>query len=643
MLRSLARYLVAGVAIIANPAYAQRAAENAITSAADGFGATVGNERVGVYSPRSVRGFSPITAGNRRLEGLYFDLGGNGLTDRLYASTTVRIGLPALVYPFPAPSGIVDYSLREAGTQAVLSIVAGRPAYDGYSLELDGQLPLLNDRFVLAAGFGLAENKYVDGRRTEAMSAALIPTLRLDRSEWTAFFGYSETGGDVPPILITNGPRLPPSFDSSRFYNQRWIDNDQKSRTYGLLGRIELADDLILRLGAFESRSVRRRTFSDLFLDVQPDGTGRNVVLSDPRLPARWTSGEARLSWRLDSGEIEQTLHASLRGRDKRLESGGSGQVALGRVALGVLTPVEKPAFIYSSPTVSQVRHLTTGLAYIGQWQEFEWNFGLQRSDYLLRLSRAGRADAVEANPWLYNATLAYAPAEWLGFYAGVTRGLEESAGAPASAANRDDAVPASRTQQYDAGVRLAAGKMRLVAGVFQIERPYYSVGDRNIYRLLGAIRNRGLEVSISGDVTDRLSIVGGVVLMQPRVVGEAVNAGRVGRRPVGSTTRSARFDMEYRTPVIDGLSLTFGLQHSGTIVASTSNYVELGGRQLEIPAATTLDLGIRHRFQLGRSPLTARVQLLNVFDTLRPLVTSSNAFILPETRRLAFQLGADF
>ena len=93
-------------------AHAQRTQENAITSASDAFGTSIGNETIGLYRDNNVRGFSPITAGNRRIEGMYFDLGGNGLTPRLTARSVVRVGLPALNYLFPAPSGIVDYTLR---------------------------------------------------------------------------------------------------------------------------------------------------------------------------------------------------------------------------------------------------------------------------------------------------------------------------------------------------------------------------------------------------------------------------------------------------------------------------------------------------------------------------------------------------
>ncbi len=53
----------------AAPALAQRANENAVRSADDAFGTSVGNQQIGLYNVVDVRGFSPITAGNIRIEG----------------------------------------------------------------------------------------------------------------------------------------------------------------------------------------------------------------------------------------------------------------------------------------------------------------------------------------------------------------------------------------------------------------------------------------------------------------------------------------------------------------------------------------------------------------------------------------------
>jgi len=51
----------------------RRAAENAVRSAQDAFGTSIGRETIGLYSAGSVRGFSANAAGNARINGLFYD------------------------------------------------------------------------------------------------------------------------------------------------------------------------------------------------------------------------------------------------------------------------------------------------------------------------------------------------------------------------------------------------------------------------------------------------------------------------------------------------------------------------------------------------------------------------------------------
>ena len=76
MRRSLLARLPAVAAIgllISQAAPAQRAEENVTTDSEDAFGRSIGSESIGIYNEGDVRGFSPIEAGNVRIEGLYFD------------------------------------------------------------------------------------------------------------------------------------------------------------------------------------------------------------------------------------------------------------------------------------------------------------------------------------------------------------------------------------------------------------------------------------------------------------------------------------------------------------------------------------------------------------------------------------------
>lgn len=632
------------IALTATHARAQRVGENAVAAASDAFGVSVGTERIGVYATDNVRGFSPITAGNRRIEGMYVDTLTQGLTPRLVTGSTIRVGLASLGYAFPAPSGIVDYGLRPSGDEFVASIVAGRPAYGDYYLEVDAQLPILRGRLSAAAGAGIARNNYSDGRSSRNITLGLIPRLRFPGGSLTAFWTFDEYDGDTGSLMVTAGPYLPPEFEPERFEGQSWAKRLQRTHNYGAIGHLDLAGDWRLSAAAFEARSTRYRTFIDLFLDVGQDGSATNVMISEPVLPARWTSGEARLTWAPASADFAHQLQLSLRGRDKLTEGGGGGSAVLGPARIGVANPVPEPDFVFQSTTFNSVTQWSAGLSYIGRWRRFaELNLGVQSTRYRQVVERDGVTGRTRDDRLIYSAAVAVRPVEWLTLYGGRTVGLEETAPPPQSASNRDDPPPASPTQQWDAGLRLSFGDTRIVAGVFETRRPYFATDQANFYRRLGERRNRGIEFSVIAQPLPGLRAVAGLVYYDPRVIGPAVASGQTGPRPLGSTPLNARLDLDYAVPWIEGLSLQLAAIHTGAVIASTRTYDTLGGRQLRVPAVTTLDVGARYRFGIGGIPMAARLSLQNLTDERLLQVSGSNSFFLRDVRRLSFQLSADF
>lgn len=51
---------------------------------------------------------------------------------------------------------------------------------------------------------------------------------------------------------------------------------------------------------------------------------------------------------------------------------------------------------------------------------------------------------------------------------------------------------------------------MKLVAGVFDVAKPYFNNDERNVFAVLGDVRHRGAEFSLAGNPTERLSLVAG-------------------------------------------------------------------------------------------------------------------------------------
>src|SRR6185312_16122760 len=139
----------------ATAARAQHAADNPVASAQDAFGLTLGLETIGMYSPGQVRGFSPQSAGNVRIDGLYFDQQGS-LSNRVIQSSTIRVGLSEIGYAFPAPTGIVDYGLRRATGKLSGAVVAQGGPFERRSFSLDGNVPLSSGAALLPMGVSIA-------------------------------------------------------------------------------------------------------------------------------------------------------------------------------------------------------------------------------------------------------------------------------------------------------------------------------------------------------------------------------------------------------------------------------------------------------------------------------------------------------
>ncbi|HEU0134977.1 MAG TPA: TonB-dependent receptor [Allosphingosinicella sp.] len=643
MLRSVS---LAAIAIAsAVPAQAQRSDENAVKAAGDAFGTSVGNEKIGLYGAGDVRGFSPTAAGNIRLEGLSVTEHG-GFTNRIVSGSTIRVGLTAQGYPFPAPTGIADYSLRNSGNEAVLSPVATLGPYGTAALDLDAQIPIVRDRLSLAAGFAYRYEENFPGEDGRSLQGGGVLRWRpRDGIEAKAFYGRTKVMDDVDiPSIFTAGPYLPPKIERRNF-GLDYSGNDIERRYQGAVGTARLSDDWQIRAGLFRWESDVTRGRTELFRNVQRDGSAQRQIVATKGQLARSLSGELRSTFSIVEGDRRHSLHLALRGRETRRAYGGSDVRNLGAAVIGERSDVPEPDFDFGPLTRDQVRQITGGIGYELRWPNVaELSLGLQKSDYEKDVAFPDRPSLrTKDSPWLYNGTLALHLSDRLVAYAGFTRGLEESGTAPANAANRNEAPPALRTSQRDLGLRYAIlPRMSLVAGLFDVRKPYFSLDPDFVYRELGTVRHRGIELSLAGQPAEGLSVVAGAVFLDARVSGEAVDLGIIGPKPVGTTGRIVRANFDYRLPFLDPVSLDLGFTHQAAQVASVLSYAELGGRQLRTQPQTLFDIGARYRFEAGGKPATLRAQITNLFDTYRWKVGSNSSFRFIDERRFMLTLAAD-
>ncbi len=622
-------------------AHAQRTGENVVRAAQDAFGTSIGSERIGLYSSGEVRGFSPIDAGNVRIEGFSFDQQGT-LSSRLVESSTVHVGLTAQGYPFPAPTGIVDYRLRKAGDDLVVSLLGGSSDYGGAFAELDAKIPIVPKKLSLGAGLSYAHEEYYDGSDARVASFAIVPRWRPSEVvEIVPFWSYAASRDEeVAPHIITAGPFLPPQVPRRRYYGQPWADLDTNITNLGVLARARLGAQVEVAGAAFRSVREVPKDHAELFTDTQPDGRTRELVIADPPQRRASTGGELTATWTAGDGPRLHRVRARVLGRVRDGWIGGSSPpVDLGGRQVGEPVSVSPPTFQPGRRTHDEVRQWTGGIAYEALWKSVgELVAGIQRTDYrkAVEVPDAPRV-STRATPLLLNGAVAAHATEWLAFYAGYTRGLEESGIAPGNAVNRNEVLPAIVTRQIDAGVRSApTDQVRLVAGVFDVRKPNFTLDERNVFTQLGEARNQGIELSLTGRLFDRLTLVTGAVLSRPRVEGPDVAAGRVGPKPVGQTSRLVRANLDYVVPWFESLSFDLGVLHAGERVASRDNL-------LAAPALTTVDVGARLRFSILGSPATLRLQAKNITNAYGWRVMGSNTFRTNNPRAFVATLAIDY
>ena len=634
----------AGMLMLPGAAHAQRASDNAVTEADDAFGTTVGYESTGIYTQDNVRGFSPREAGNVRIEGMYFDLIGFQ-SSRLRHSSAIRVGFAAEDIPFPAPTGVVDDRLLPMPGELGASLGLHSTAYGGYTGELDLRVPLVKDHVGFNIGADFSDYRMSDGGKAITHDFAARAIIRYAHTEFAPFIMIRWFPEFLGQTLVVNDEFLPEPPRTQRFLGQRWAKSKRVATISGATLKSRLSEHFVIRSGLFRSGNTRTRNFTEIYSLQAPSGPGNasHILISDPKQSAWSNSGEIQAVYLADSGKWHHRVYAGYRFRDRKTESGGSGIENFGLATYGVPDPQPEQGFDFIELNRSRIRQSAIMLGYIGKIDRIATiNVGIQKGRYraTFRGGASGDLSRSRANPWLYNATLDIEVMRGLSIYVGTQRGLEDSGSAPENATNRLAQLPATKTMQYEGGIRWRFKGGQLFVNVFELTKPYFSFDTNDFYTQLGNVRHRGAEASLSGQFGKRLHIVAGAVVMRPRVSGGPPDQGRL---PTGTPAVYLRVDANYRTDIFGGLTPTVTVEYTGKRAVGAKALASLGGRQLSTSGFAILDLGLRQKLDIGNVPASIRIMVGNVFNTKRWDIIAANTLWVGNRRRLSVTLTADF
>jgi iron complex outermembrane receptor protein len=613
--------------LTASPLAAQEspAEEDVVRASDDAFGRRIGVETVGLYSETSVRGFNLESAGNYRIDGHYFVRDATPVNGTI-KGTVVRVGANALRYDFPAPSGVYEFQLATADPGFAASFETGyRGGNGGPILEANGSAA--SGDLGLAGGIQLAPwQKYSDGTDGTYFSLGLVPS-------WSPGPGVSvkglfskswwEAGSDT--LIATDGSHAPPKVRRRVNRGQKWTRFRLDSFVGGLLADAAIGDGFRIGGSMFVSESDRPFSSFNLLALDDPAGTAQATAFLYPEQRSRSWSGEMFAEREFATGPLRHRLLVAVRGRDTKARPDAGETFDLGTTDItGPPLRVAKPEGpLGRAPSRDHVVQKGVGIAYrlsIGSLLELRAD--AQKVDYRKEVEEPDAPSSESrSTPWLYSGSAALALHDRLTLFASHARGLEDAGSAPANAVNRNAVLPAGLARQTEVGGKYMLGeRLALIAGLFDIRKPFPGLRPDGLYTYVGDVRHRGAELSIAGPITPRLNLVAGFSIFEARLSGLLVESGAIGPEPVGTPERLALADLVWQVPWVEGLSVDGGISVRGGVQANRQNSLALPGYEI-------FSFGLRQSFELDGLPLSLRARVTNIFDRFAWNVTGSELY----------------
>jgi iron complex outermembrane receptor protein len=582
-----------------------------VTQVQDAFGERIGTEQLGLYSESQVRGFSLQSAGNYRIDNHYFVRAAQ-LPDSVLDGVSIHVGTSALRTDFPSPSGVVGLRLKKAPSGATgMAIETGMRRYETPFVQLDAWHASEDGALSWTGGAYLsADTNYADGTHGDDYSVGTVPQWRLGSLTLTGLASWSQRSFNGDYKFVSATDTLPPRLRGADLFAPHWAQSESETVNAGLTADWPLNDDWHARASVFLSDYDQPDAdFATLQVDASSYARVTSFLVQDQS--ARAISSELSIAREFALWNAVHRIYGAVRHRaSDSLSTGGEafdvGIVDLRRPAYG-RRPEMAGTAVYRD---SEVEQFTSALGWeLNAADRVQVRLGAQRSTYRKIVSSAGARDSTRDVPWLYDAAVIVPIFQQWFIYTSYARGLEEQGVAPGNAINRNEVLPVIEAEQIELGfkARLREG-MSLVGALFEISKPTAGFDDVGRFGVVGDVRHRGWELSLTGQVVEGLSLAAGIMAFEPELSGQAVRDHRVSTTPVGVQKMAAQLSADYNVPSVPGLSLDTQVNYAGDRLARSDE-------AFRTPARTILDLGARYRFELNGAPAVVRLRVYNVSD----------------------------
>lgn len=588
---------------------------DATVSAVDAFGETVGVEQIGLYNLSEIRGFNPQNSGAERIDGFYFARAGN-IEDPAVDHRSVSVGVNAAPLNYPSPSGIINVHLKTfAPGDRLLELSLN--SYAWFSPTLDANFSLAsNDGRVGVAGGAqfLPAVTYPDGSKTEEYYVGLVPGWRIsdsvrahalisyghanvDRGRWSDVL----SGASLPPAQSTN-VLLPPHAASASVYTV-----DVGLFLDGVFSNgWRAAASAIYSAGSFSPLSFTSFDFGGgplvgATLEHFPEHTKRAIAL------------EARLSRDFQFIGADHQVTGALRYRHREAIDSDPTIVDLGTVDARHPVFPDLPQFSDNGlRSLDAIDQEVASLDYAGiYWGRVQLRAGVDLTRRAERFRPLAGASTSGSRDFTFpHASIIYSLNDNTALFASYARGLEDSGVAPNFAVNGNQVLPPAVAEATELGLRQAISpNLTLIVVGFEVQKPTPGLQADGVFGLVGEERHRGLEASLTGQLTPLTRVVLGAVTMEQSLSGPLVSSAQVGSHPVGTAPTVVAANVVQTLPFARDWSVDAQLRWTDGKYIDTANLARSN-------AISILNIGLRRDFHIGQSSAELRLVATNVLNT---------------------------
>ncbi|MBD9462865.1 TonB-dependent receptor [Pseudomonas sp. Pdm06] len=602
----------------------------------------------GIVDSFFIRGF-PIGEGNLG-ELAYDGVYGVAPNYRVFTDYAERVevlkGPGALMYGISPNSGV----------GGVINIVPKRPLDEDLTRftgsyasdsQVGGHLDV-SRRFGSENQFGVRFNgslqggdTAIDDQERELNIGAIALDYRGERLRLNLdFISQKESfDGASRPFTVVPGVEIPSAPNGRTNASQKWGWSDTKEQSALLGGEYDLTDAVTVFAHAGGGRSDVKR-MSDQVPRILNNAGDISNTPGYYKFNVDRSTADVGVRGVFDTGPVSHTTTLMATTYQDELSRGINNGPEV-RSNIYHLVDVPKPAI--NAPKVLRVSEsqlsgfaLTDTLSVLDD--RLQLTLGLRRQNiesrnYNASGSVSSRYDDSATTPLV---GVVVKPWEDVSLYYNYVEGLSKGDVAPANANNPLETFAPYESKQHEMGVKYEHGTFMTTLALFQIEKPSGELGANNVFSVQAEQRNRGLELSVFGEVAPGTRLMGGVTLLDGELTDSATAANR-GNKPVGVPDVQANLWAEWDTPWVEGFTLT-----SGAIYTS-SQYVNQANTQ-ELDAWTRFDAGARYATKIEGRPTTFRATVQNVFDReYWSGVASYGAFSPGSPRTLQLSATVDF